>query len=105
MSDLWQRLSEKKVLDELFRLEIEETFGNRGKKALAALDDGRIKKYLDFFVVNGRTADYIVEDDFCTCSDFMFRGRTCWHLLAVRIARETNTFRSIDAWYMDQWKK
>jgi len=105
MSDLWQCLSEKKVLDEALRLEIEETFGNRGKKALTALDDGRIKKYLDFFVVQGRTADYIVEDDFCTCSDFMFRGRTCWHLLAVRIARETNTFRAIDTWYMDQWKK
>jgi predicted nucleic acid-binding Zn finger protein len=104
MSELWQHLSEKKVLDEVLRLEIEETFGHRGKKALAALDDGRIKKYLDFFVVEGRTADYIVEDDFCTCSDFMFRGRTCWHLLAVRIARETNTFRSIDTWYMDQWK-
>jgi predicted nucleic acid-binding Zn finger protein len=105
MSELWQHLSEKKVLDEVLRLEIEETFGHRGKKALAALDDGRIKKYLDFFVVEGRTADYIVEDDFCTCSDFMFRGRTCWHLLAVRIARETNTFLTIDTWYMDQWKK
>ena len=105
MSDLWQRLLEKKDLDEALRCEIEVTFGNRGKKALAALDDGRIKKYLDFFVVQGRTADYIVEDDFCTCSDFMFRGRTCWHLLAVRIARETNTFRAIDTWYMDQWKK
>jgi len=105
MSDLWQRLSEKKVLDEALRLEIEESFGNRGKKALTALDAGRIKKYLDFFVVQGRTADYIVDDDFCTCSDFMFRGRTCWHLLAVRIARETKTFRSIDTWYMDLWKK
>jgi len=105
MSDLWLRLSEKKVLDAPLRLEIEETFGNRGKKALAALDGGRIKKYLDFFVVQGRTAEYIVEDDFCTCSDFMFRGRTCWHLLAVRIAQETNTFRSVDTWYLDQWKK
>jgi predicted nucleic acid-binding Zn finger protein len=105
MSDLWQRLNEKKVLDASLRLEIEETFGSRGKKALAALDNGRIKKYLDFFVVQGRTADYIVEDDFCTCSDFMFRGRTCWHLLAVRIAQVTNTFRCIDTWYMDQWKK
>jgi len=104
MSDLWQCLSEKKHLDEALRLEIEETFANRGKKALTALDDGRIKKYLDFFVVQGRTADYIVDEDFCTCSDFMFRGRTCWHLLAVRIARETNTFHSVDSWYMDQWK-
>jgi len=105
MSDLWQRLAEKKVLDAPLRLEIEETFGTRGEKAVAALDSGRIKKYLDFFVVQGRTAEYIVEDDFCTCSDFMFRGRTCWHLLAVRIAQETGTYRHIDSWYQDQWEK
>jgi predicted nucleic acid-binding Zn finger protein len=105
MSDLWQRLAEKKVLDAHLRLEIEETFGTRGEKAVAALDSGRIKKYLDFFVVQGRTAEYIVEDDFCTCSDFMFRGRTCWHLLAVRIAQETGTYRHIDSWYQDQWEK
>jgi predicted nucleic acid-binding Zn finger protein len=105
MSDLWQRLAEKKVLDAPLRLEIEETFGTRGEKALTALDSGRIKKYLDFFVVQGRTAEYIVDDDFCTCSDFMFRGRTCWHLLAVRIAQETKTFRHIDSWYQDQWEK
>ena len=105
MSDLWQRLAEKKVLDASLRFEIEESFGTRGKKALIALDSGRIKKYLDFFVVQGRTAEYIVDDDFCTCSDFMFRGRTCWHLLAVRIAQETGTFRQIDSWYQDRWKK
>ncbi|HUT38915.1 MAG TPA: SWIM zinc finger family protein [Methanoregula sp.] len=105
MSDLWQRLAEKKVLDASLRFEIEESFGTRGKKALIALDSGRIKKYLDFFVVQGRTAEYIVDDDFCTCSDFMFRGRTCWHLLAVRIAQETKTFRHIDSWYQDQWEK
>jgi len=105
MSDLWQRLAEKKVLDAHLRLEIEETFGTRGEKAVAALDSGRIKKYLDFFVVQGRTAEYIVEDDFCTCSDFMFRRRTCWHLLAVRIAQETGTYRHIDSWYQDQWEK
>jgi predicted nucleic acid-binding Zn finger protein len=105
MSDLWQILAEKKVLDAPLRLEIEETFGTRGKKALTALDSGRIKKYLDFFVVQGRTAEYIVDEDFCTCSDFMFRGRTCWHLLAVRIAQETKTFRHIDSWYQDQWEK
>jgi predicted nucleic acid-binding Zn finger protein len=105
MSDLWQHLAQKKVLDAPLRLEIEETFGARGKKAVAALDSGRIKKFLDFFVVEGRTAEYIVDEDFCTCSDFMFRGRTCWHMLAVRIARETNTFRHIDSWYQDQLKK
>ena len=105
MSDLWQLLAEKKVLNTSLRLEIEGTLGTRGKKALAALDSGKIKKYLDFFVVEGRTAEYVVDEDFCTCGDFMFRGRTCWHLLAVRIAQETGTFQHIDRWYQDRWKK
>ena len=105
MNDLFTRLSSKKEIDPATREEIRITYGTRGIKALGALDEERVKKYLDFFVVQGRTADYIVEDDFCTCSDFMFRGRTCWHLLAVRIARETNTFHAIDTWYTDQMKK
>lgn len=105
MNDLWQHLAEKKVLDASLRLEIEETLGSRGKKALAALDAGKIKKYLDFFVVEGRTADYVVDEGFCTCGDFLYRGRTCWHLLAVRIAQETGTYQHIDSWYQDTWKK
>jgi predicted nucleic acid-binding Zn finger protein len=102
MSDLWTRLAEKRELDKELRAEIEKVFGPRGKKALAALDGGKIKKYHDFFVVAGRTADYVVDEDFCTCSDFMYRGRTCWHLIAVRIAGATGLFEKIDAWYTDQ---
>ncbi len=103
MSDLWQRLGECKALNAALRGEIEKTFGNRGKKALAALDNGKIKKYLDFFVVAGRTSEYVVDEDFCTCGDFMFRNRTCWHLLAVRIAQETKLYERIDSWYQDRW--
>jgi predicted nucleic acid-binding Zn finger protein len=104
MSDIWQHLEERKTLDPELRAAIEAEFGPRGKKALAAIDDGKIKKYLDFFVVTGRTADYIVDEDFCTCRDFMYRGRTCWHLLAVRIAQLTGTFEKVDSWYQDQMK-
>ena len=105
MSDLWQRLAEKKVLDASLRLEIEETLGTRGKKALAALDSGKIKRYLDFFVVEGRTAEYVVDDDFCTCGDFLYRGRTCWHLLAVQIALGADLVNRVDGWYQDRWKR
>ncbi|MCK9581364.1 MAG: SWIM zinc finger family protein [Methanoregula sp.] len=104
MSDLWQRLAETGELDGSLRAEIEAAFGPRGKKALVAIDAGKIKKYHDFFVVEGRTADYVVDDDFCTCSDFMYRGRTCWHLIAVRIAMATGKFTGVDAWYVDQLK-
>jgi predicted nucleic acid-binding Zn finger protein len=102
MSDVWQHLAEQKSLDDEIRGEIETAFGARGKKALVAIDERKVKRYLDFFVVEGRTAHYIVEEDFCTCGDFMYRGRTCWHLLAVRIAAATGTYQSVDSWYQDQ---
>ena len=104
MSDIWQRLAERKTLDPDLRADIEAEFGARGKKALMAIDESKIKKFLDFFVVTGRTADYIVDEDFCTCRDFMYRGRTCWHLLAVRIAQLTGTFVPVESWYQDQLK-
>jgi predicted nucleic acid-binding Zn finger protein len=105
MSTFWQRLAEKKALDADLRRECEEQFGNKGKKALDAIDAGKIKKYLDFFVVEGRTASYIVEEDFCTCGDFLYRGRNCWHLLAVRIARETGGFEAVESWYQEKMKE
>jgi len=105
MSDILERLRTRKGLDAALRCEIEETFGNRGKKALSALDAGKITRYLDFFVVSGRTAEYVVDEDFCTCGDFMFRGRTCWHLLAVRIAQETGLYERTDTWYQDRWNR
>jgi predicted nucleic acid-binding Zn finger protein len=101
MTDLWLRLHDRHGLDAALRREIEESFGRKGRSALDAIDTGRVKKYLDFFVVEGKTAAYIVEDDFCTCGDFLFRGRACWHLLAVRIAKETGLFLSIDRWYQE----
>jgi predicted nucleic acid-binding Zn finger protein len=101
MNDIWVRLKEKPELDAEIRKEIEEAFGRKGKSALEAIDAGRVKKYLDFFVVEGRTAAYIVEDDFCTCGDFLYRGRACWHLLAVRIAQETGRFESVNLWFQE----
>jgi len=101
MTDIFSRLEKTRILDTALREDIEKIFGARGKKALAAIDAGKIKKYLDFFVVEGRTASYVVDEDFCTCGDFMYRGRTCWHLIAVKIVTFTGTFEKIDHWYID----
>lgn len=102
MTDIWERLRNNHELDEKIRGDIVEAFGKKGTSALGAIDAGRIKKYLDFFVVEGKTAAYIVEDDFCTCGDFLYRGRACWHLLAVRIAVATGLFQQVNSWYSDQ---
>jgi len=101
MSDIWQRIRDRREIDEELRKEIEELFGRKGKSALDAINAGRVKKYLDFCVVEGKTASYIVEDDFCTCGDFLYRGRACWHLLAVRIAQEAGRFETVDLWYQE----
>jgi predicted nucleic acid-binding Zn finger protein len=42
-----------------------------------------------------------VEDDFCTCGDFLYRRRACWHLLAVRMAVATGRFVAVDRWYQE----
>jgi predicted nucleic acid-binding Zn finger protein len=104
MTDLFTRLSGKKEIDPVTREEIRLTYGTRGIKALAALDEGRVKKYLDFFVVQGATSEYIIDEDFCTCGDFLYRGRGCWHLLTVRLARTTGLFEPVGLWYQDRWK-
>lgn len=104
MIDLETILAGRQILDDDLRREIENAFGPRGKKAVAALDAKKVRKYHDFFVVEGRTAEYVVDEDFCTCSDFMYRNRTCWHLIAVRIARATGTFQPVDGWYVERMK-
>jgi predicted nucleic acid-binding Zn finger protein len=101
MSDINKLLCERKSLDGELREEILMAFGKKGTSALGAIDAGRVKKYLDFVVVEGRTASYIVEEDFCTCGDFLYRGRACWHLLAVRIAMATGRVVAVDRWYQD----
>jgi predicted nucleic acid-binding Zn finger protein len=103
MNDLWHRINGNHALDAALRGEIEAAFGTRGKKALAAIDAGKVKKYRDFLVVEGRTAEYVVDEDFCTCRDFLYRGRTCWHLLAVRIAVGADLAKPVDGWYQDRW--
>jgi len=104
MTDLVQLLSEKKEITPDIRENIIKTFGKRGDKALVAIDEHRVKKYLDFFVVEGVTSEYIIDEDFCTCGDFLFRGRDCWHILAVRIAIASVSYVNVDMWYQDRWK-
>ena len=65
-----------------------------------------MKRYLDFFVVVGTSDEYVVEDEFCSCSDALFRrGGECAHVLAVRIAILTGGYEEFPLWYQDTWKR
>ncbi|MBN1166798.1 MAG: SWIM zinc finger family protein [Methanospirillaceae archaeon] len=81
------------------RHRIETRWPSRGSKALAIIDDGKVMRFYDFFVVIGEKGEYVVEDDFCTCDDFLNRGGPCGHILAVRIARAIGRYELADIWY------
>ena len=87
------------------RCEIIASCGARGRKALKAIDENRVKKYRDFFVVVGIHDEYVVDGDFCTCPDVVFRGGRCWHIIAVEIAEATGRYERVDLWYQDIWKE
>ncbi len=81
------------------RRRISGQWQSRGSKALMIIDDGKVMRFYDFFVVTGTSGEYVVEDDFCTCDDFLNRGGPCGHILAVRIARAIGKYELADIWY------
>jgi predicted nucleic acid-binding Zn finger protein len=101
-----------------------ETFGQRFMKALEALNENRVKKYVfvpsdkTIWIVVGKERDYLImpEAEFCTCDDFYFRVldrqvHLCYHLIAQKIAKCLGWFETVeehDELYdslMDEWKK
>ncbi len=101
-----------------------ELFGQRFTRALDALKENRVKKYVfkpsgrTVWIVVGKERDYLImpEAEFCTCDDFYFRVldkkvHMCYHLLAQRIAQNLSWFENLeehDEVYeqvMNEWKK
>jgi predicted nucleic acid-binding Zn finger protein len=105
MNDLPLYTASTAAISDESRNEIRSNYGSRGERALAALDEGRVRRYLDFTVVISGSNEYVVEEEICTCGDFLFRGRECWHILAVRLAKTFGTFIEEPSWYQDRWKK
>jgi len=105
MTDPWKILEKERRLTPEIRRLIGEQYGQRGVKALEIVDEGRVKRYLDFFVVVGSSDEYVVEEEFCTCSDALFRRGECSHVIAVRIAAFTGQYEEFPLWYQDSWKK
>jgi len=104
--------------------ELYELFGQRFIKALDALKENQVKKYVfkpsgrTVWIVIGRKRDYLImpEAEFCMCDDFYFRVldreiHLCYHLIAQKIARNLGWYETIeenDELYeslMNEWKK
>jgi predicted nucleic acid-binding Zn finger protein len=101
-----------------------DLFGQRFTKALEALKENRVKKYVFkpsnriVWIVVGRERDYLLmpEAEFCTCDDFYFRVldkkvHLCYHLIAQKIARTLCWYEVLDEndelyqSLMNEWKK
>lgn len=84
-----------------------ETHGDRGKRAIEAVTESRVKRYRDFTVVVGHGDEYIVEDGQCTCKDAEYNldaedpSELCWHAIAVAIAERIDAIDVHDMWYSD----
>jgi len=100
-----------------------KAFGQRFTKALEALKENRVKKYVfkpscrGVWIVVGKKRDYLLmpEADFCSCDDFYFRVldrevHLCYHLIAQKIANILKWYDAIeerDELYdslMNEWK-
>jgi len=81
--------------------------GDRGRRALDAVAESRVKEYRDFVVVVGHEDEYIIENDGCTCKDAEYNldaadpEQLCWHAIAVRVARAIGETDEHDMWYSD----
>lgn len=81
--------------------------GDRGRRAIEAVGERRVKGYRDFTVVVGYGDEYVVEDGGCTCEDSRYNLDTedptalCWHALAVAIAEPIDAVDEHDMWYSD----
>jgi predicted nucleic acid-binding Zn finger protein len=81
--------------------------GDRGRRAIEAVSEGRVKEYRDFTVVVGHGDEYVVEDGECQCEDARYNldaddpSAQCWHALAVVIARKVGAVDHHDMWYSE----
>jgi predicted nucleic acid-binding Zn finger protein len=84
-----------------------EAHGTRGRRAIEAVGERRVKEYRDFTVVVGHSEEYVVEDGACTCEDSQYNldaddpEELCWHVIATEIAPPIDAVDHHDMWYSD----
>lgn len=89
------------------RNKLSSTFGQRLEKALEALKERRVKRYVFqpsgriVWIVVGKEREYFVMPaaEYCTCDDFYFQfhqGHLCYHIIAQKLAEATCQYDSIE---------
>jgi len=86
---------------------IVELHGDRGRRAIEAVSERRVKGYRDFTVVVGHEEEYVIEGRGCTCKDAEYNldaedpTQLCWHALAAVVAEAVDAVDYHDMWYSE----
>jgi len=94
-------------ISDIHHKELSSIFGQRLERALEALDEHRVKKYVfqpsgrTVWIVVGKEREYLVMPavEYCTCDDFYFQfhqGHLCYHIIAQKLAEATGQFDLIE---------
>lgn len=107
LKDICKKIKEEGKISESQLSRLSEAYGQRLKKALETLNEGRVKKYVFqpsgriVWIVVGKNRDYLVmpEIGFCFCYDFYFqfdRGHLCYHIIAQKLAEAICAFDTFE---------
>ncbi len=100
---IFEKLKNEGLTDDV-KVEIIKLYGERGKKAIKAVEEDRVKKMGDDWIVVGWARDYKVVGEFCGCADYMINIELkkvgvdmCYHALAKRIAEITGRYKVFES--------
>ncbi len=109
LAEAQKKLVRTKTLDSKSLAEFRERFGEKSDRALKAVEEGHVKKYIfkpsqhDVWIVVGRIRDYqVIPRLFCMCDDFYLNVVTrrtdllCYHMLAQMMAEARKKFDLIE---------
>ncbi|MGQ9515522.1 MAG: hypothetical protein ACUVTL_10855 [Thermoproteota archaeon] len=108
MKKIFDRIRNEKKLARDVTRELKETFGDRALRAIRAVQDKKVKKYIYMpskrvrWIVVGRSKEYVIlrEAEYCSCEDFYFFVVSgfvpyCYHILAQKIAEALGRYDTI----------
>jgi len=102
-----KEIRKKRQIFETHRSKLASVFGQRLHRALEALEEQRVKKYVfqpsgrTVWIVVGKEREYLVMPavEYCGCDDFYFQfhqGHLCYHIIAQKLAEATDRYDLIE---------
>ncbi|OKY77716.1 MAG: SWIM zinc finger protein [Candidatus Methanohalarchaeum thermophilum] len=106
MEDIFLSIRNEDKFNEEAKKLILEKFGKRGERAINGLEEDKIKKYNDFWIVIGEKDHIVINKCFCDCEDYLYNissregsEKYCWHSIAVKLADIFNMYSKINEFY------